>query len=101
MTDPDERLFRRRMDALLISLDPKEARALYDEFMAPRHGPPLREDVPLAAVHKARMHWPKSTDAMKALSLAWLAGHGYETSIYDYKPAETINLNKLPIIRRQ
>jgi hypothetical protein len=97
----NEHKFRRRMNAVMVSLDPVEARKLYDEFMEPQYGPPARDDVPLAAIHKARMHWEHSTHAMKALSVAWLAGHGYETSIYGWKDEERINLNALPIIRKQ
>jgi hypothetical protein len=37
-------------------------------------------DVPLAALHKARLQWLGATDAMLAESLTWLTLRGYETS---------------------
>jgi hypothetical protein len=39
-----------------------------------------RPDVPLAALHKARLQWLGATDAMLSESLTWLTVRGYETS---------------------
>jgi hypothetical protein len=43
-------------------------------------GPLKRPDVPLAALHKARLQWLGATDAMLAESIGWLTMRGYETS---------------------
>jgi hypothetical protein len=37
-----------------------------------------RPDVPLAAIHKARLRWPEATDGMLAESSLWLKEHGYD-----------------------
>jgi hypothetical protein len=39
-----------------------------------------RPDVPLAALHKARLQWLGATDAMLAESIGWLTTRGYQTS---------------------
>jgi hypothetical protein len=39
-----------------------------------------RPDVPLAALHKARLQWLGATDAMLAESIGWLTMRGYQTS---------------------
>jgi hypothetical protein len=38
---------------------------------------PVRADVPLATVHKARLQWLDATDAMIAESMAWLQANDY------------------------
>jgi hypothetical protein len=68
------RKWRRRRDALLES--PTLAGAL--EFWDYKTlGKPERPDVPLAGIHKARLHWPKATPEQVAESRKWLADHGY------------------------
>lgn len=45
------------------------------------HPTPARPDVPLAAVHKARLQWLDATNEMIAESMAWLIAQDYETTM--------------------
>jgi hypothetical protein len=48
--------------------------------------PPVDPSVPLATVHKARLHWLDATDAMLRESQEWLLANGYETTIKGVPP---------------
>ena len=45
------------------------------------YAPPLHPTVPLATVHKARLHWLDATDDMLTESRAFLVDHGYEAGL--------------------
>jgi hypothetical protein len=64
----------------------------------------VRDDVPLAAVHKARLQWLEATDEMIAESMEWLFVHGYENTWQGAPPltperrdADRVTLGKLPL----
>jgi hypothetical protein len=67
--------------------------------------PPWKKpDVPLAAVHKARLQWLDATDAMLAESIAWLEANGYKINHFDAPPltperrdADRVMLGKKPL----
>jgi hypothetical protein len=48
--------------------------------------PPVRPDVPLAMVHKARLQWLDATDAMLVESAAWLKDNGHQTTLRGGRP---------------
>jgi hypothetical protein len=48
--------------------------------------PPVDPNVPLATVHKARLHWLGATDAMLQESQEWLLANGYEATIAGSPP---------------
>ena len=61
-------------------------------------------DVPLAAVHKARLQWLESTDAMLEESKKWLADHNYQPDHFTAPPltpekrdADRVLLGKKPL----
>jgi len=63
-----------------------------------------REDVPLAAVHKARLQWLESTDAMIEESIKWLQEHDYSIDWQGAPPltperrdADRVSLGKKPL----
>jgi len=45
-----------------------------------------KPDIPLAAVHKARLQWIHATDEMLAESIKWLQDNGYHTSFAGADP---------------
>jgi hypothetical protein len=68
------------------------------------HPAPVRPDVPLATVHKARLQWLDATDAMIAESMAWLQANDYSTDMKGAPPltperrdADRISLGKKPL----
>jgi hypothetical protein len=68
------------------------------------HPAPVRPDVPLATVHKARLQWLDATDAMIAESMAWLQANDYGTDMNGAPPltperrdADRITLGKKPL----
>jgi hypothetical protein len=65
---------------------------------------PKRPDVPLAAVHKARLQWLDATDEMLTESMAWLASHDYGTDMKGAPPltpakrdADRVAMGKPPL----
>jgi hypothetical protein len=65
---------------------------------------PVRDDVPLAMVHKARLQWLDATDAMLAESVKWLEDNGYKSTHFDAPPltpetrdAQRVELGKKPL----
>jgi hypothetical protein len=60
-----------------------KARAFWDSQGFP---PPVAEDVPLGALHKARLQWLEATDEMLAESVQWLKDHGYEGTMRQADP---------------
>ena len=68
------------------------------------HPNPVRLDVPLATVHKARLQWLDATDEMIAESMAWLQANGYKTTMHGAPPltperrdADRISIGKEPL----
>jgi hypothetical protein len=61
----------------------EKARAFWDAQGFP---PPVAEDVPLGALHKARTQWLEATDAMLAESVQWLKDHGYRVTMREADP---------------
>jgi hypothetical protein len=51
--------------------------------------PPVEPDVPLATIHKARLHWLDATDAMLRESVEWLRANGYDEHIHGVIPPLT------------
>jgi hypothetical protein len=45
-----------------------------------------RLDVPLASVHKARLHWIEATDEMLEESKRWLIDHKYDPTFQGAQP---------------
>jgi hypothetical protein len=65
---------------------------------------PARPDVPLAAVHKARLQWLDATDDMLAQSIMWLEANGFSTNWQDAPPltpakrdADRVSVGKEPL----
>ena len=58
-------------------MTPEKARAFWDSQGFP---PPIAEDVPLGALHRARGQWLDATDEQLAESKQWLEDHGYKTT---------------------
>ena len=63
-----------------------------------------RPDVPLAALHKARLQWLDATDIMIAESLKWLKDHKYENTFQGAPPltpekrdADRVTIGKKPL----
>ena len=69
--------FLEKRNALFQHPTIEAATAYWNEQGLPK---PVRKDVPLATVHKARLQWLGATDAMIAESMAWLTKHDYETT---------------------
>jgi hypothetical protein len=46
----------------------------------------VRDDVPLATCHKARLQWLDATDEMLTESIAWLKAHGYDATTENAPP---------------
>jgi hypothetical protein len=70
------------------------------------HPAPVRPDVPLATVHKARLQWLDATDAMIAESMAWLQANDYGTDMNGAPPltperrdADRATLGKPPLAK--
>jgi hypothetical protein len=68
------------------------------------NGPPAKDDVPLASVHKARLQWLEATDAMIFESTQWLIDHGYEVTFKGAPPltpqqrdADRVTVGKKPL----
>jgi hypothetical protein len=65
-------------EALFRNPSDEGARALWS---SEGYAPPAYPTVPLATVHKARLHWLDATDAMLAESRAFLFNNGYEAGL--------------------
>jgi hypothetical protein len=72
------RNYLRRRNKVLRNPTMKGAMELWDEN---RLGKPSSPDVPLAGLHKARLHWLGATPAMIRESQQWLADHGFNEEI--------------------
>lgn len=71
-------------DAFFRRADANEALAF---FLGKSGGTfPEREDVPLAAIHKARLQVTSFTEDEKAVSRAWLKEHGYSEALGGVSP---------------
>ena len=81
LSDLAEHLAER--DALFVDPTPAKALAYWKKKGFP---PPVDPSVPLATVHKARLHWLNATDAMLAESVAWLEARGYLTTMKGAPP---------------
>lgn len=93
--------FHAERDALFRNPRAKEAREFWEKQ---GHPPPVRPDVPQAAIHKARLQWLEATDAMLVESILWLEARGYETTMHGAPPltperrdADRVSLGKLPL----
>jgi hypothetical protein len=82
----------------------EKARAFWDSQGFP---PPVAEDVPLGALHKARLQWLGATDEMLAESVQWLKDHHYEGTMRQADPltpetrdAQRVQLGKPPLGKR-
>jgi len=70
----------KRFDALLLSLDPNEAMALYNEHCG--HLGPPKNEAHIAALHKARIaRVDLINESGRELSRVWLVTHGYNVDI--------------------
>ena len=69
-------------DELFRNPDPVKALEFWNKSSPDT--PPSNPNVPLAAVHKARLQWLDATDRMIAESTAWLTAHNFKT---EYKGA--------------
>jgi hypothetical protein len=65
---------------------------------------PASPNVPLAAIHKARLQWLSATDIMLAESIKWLEENGYQTTFQGVPPltpesrdARRAKLGKAPL----
>ena len=90
-----------KRDALLRNPTLEAATVYWNENRFPT---PARIDVPLAAVHKARLQWLDATDAMLAESIAWLTSHDYDATLKGAPPltperrdADRISMGKPPL----
>jgi hypothetical protein len=73
--DPELQLFIAERDRLFRNPDAVDALAWWHKHTAEA---PSDHRVPLAAVHKARLHWLDATDAMLAESKRWLEANGFD-----------------------
>jgi hypothetical protein len=95
--------FLEARDALFYKPNLVDATAWWNKQGLPT---PLRFDVPLATVHKARLQWLDATDEMLTESVAWLLANGYETTCRGAPPltperrdADRVSLGKPPLNR--
>lgn len=70
-------------NALFREPNPEGALAHWKKYGYPE---PVAPSVPLAVIHKARLQWLDSTDAMLRESLEWLEAHNYETDLRGASP---------------
>ena len=77
------RAFLAERDNLMRNPTLEAARAHWDKRGFPT---PVAPDVPLATVHKARLHWLDATDAMLRESEEWLLANGYEVTTRGLPP---------------
>jgi hypothetical protein len=101
VTQDELKAFLVRRDALFHNPNIVDATAWWVSEGRPN---PVRPDVPLATVHKARLQWLDATDEMIAESMAWLQANGYETTMNGASPltperrdADRISLGKEPL----
>lgn len=104
LTDHEELVaFKAQRDDAFRDMTVEKARAFWDSQGFP---PPVAEDVPLGALHKARGQWLDATDAMLAESAAWLEDHGYKTTYHkdeipmltpETRDAQRVMLGKPPL----
>jgi hypothetical protein len=100
MTPPEIAEFNARRDAVFRNPTLKGAKTLMPEPPEGWQAP----DVPLRALHKARLQWLDATDAMLAESIRWLEARGYETTWHGAPPltpaqrdADRMSLGKEPL----
>ena len=77
---PNPLMFRKD---LLRNPTLQKATAYYAELGFTKFNDPL---VPLAAVHKARLQWLNSTNAMLEESMRWLLANNYHTAMGGIPP---------------
>lgn len=102
MTDSAElKTFLAERDALFLNPTLKNATDWWNRNRLPK---PVRYDVPLAAVHKARLQWLDATDEMIKESMEWLKAHDYEVTMKGAPPltperrdADRATLGKPPL----
>jgi hypothetical protein len=75
--------FLEERNALFLNPNLVDATAWWNRHHLPK---PTRSDVPLAAVHKARLQWLDATDAMIIESMRWLLDNGYQTTMHGAPP---------------
>jgi hypothetical protein len=84
MTDHEDlKVFLEARNAAFADMTEERARAFWDAQGFP---PPLSPNIPLGAMHKARLQWLDATDAMLAESLQWLDDHGFKPTFKDSPP---------------
>lgn len=88
-------------DAVMRDPTPEKALEIWNKRGFP---PPVNPLVPLATVHKARLHWLDATDAMLEESREWLLANGYKETTQgmpsltpETRDAERKALGKLPL----
>ena len=75
------------LEALLLNPNEEPARAWW---MSEGYAPPLHPGVPLATIHRSRLHWLDATDDMLAESRSFLFDHGG----YDAGPSISVYTSK-------
>lgn len=95
------KVFLEKRDALFNNPTRAAATKYWYEQELPK---PKTPDVPLAAVHKARLQWLDVTDAQIVESMAWLTEHGFATDMRGAPPltpekrdADRISLGRGPL----
>jgi hypothetical protein len=96
------RKFLEKRDALFRNPTLEGAKAYYEQGGLEIDW--ARPDVPLAALHKARLQWLEATDAMIDESRTWLTTHGYADTWHQAPPltperrdADRVSLGKKPL----
>jgi hypothetical protein len=100
--DDELKAFLAKRDALFRNPNIVDATAWW---VSEGHPNPVRPDVPLATVHKARLQWLDATDEMIAESMAWLQANDYGTDMNGAPPltperrdADRAALGKPPVL---
>jgi hypothetical protein len=103
MTNDLENLkrFMEERDALFLDPTLENAQAYWKRQGFPKWEHPT---VPLAMVHKARLHWLEATNKMLTESMSWLYDNGYASTMKGAPPltperrdADRVSLGKLPL----
>jgi hypothetical protein len=79
----DLKAFLEQRNAVFANPTLEAARAFWDSQGFP---PPVAEDVPLGALHKARLQWLDATDEMLVESQNWLESHQYRATMQRAEP---------------
>lgn len=106
MTDHEElKTFLAMRNDAFRDMTLAKARAFWDAQGFPA---PVADDVPLGALHKARLQWLDATDEMLAESVQWLKDHHYDGTMRGADPLtpqtrdeQRVGMGKPPLGRTQ